>query len=139
MFDVAWQELLLVGVIALLVVGPKELPGLLRSFGQWVNKARGMARDFQRSMDEAAREADLPQVGQIQRDLRQMTQMPRIDFEEQARRSALATQSSPAAARLTGAPAPMPTPAPVPLSGEGTPAQVAPAPLPSNPTPAAPN
>ena len=62
MFDMGWTEILLIGVIALIVVGPKDLPRMLRTFGQFVGKMRGMARDFQRSMDDAAREADLEEL-----------------------------------------------------------------------------
>ena len=59
MLDIGWSELLVIGMVALIVVGPKELPRMLRTAGQWVGRAKSVARDFQRSMDEAAREADL--------------------------------------------------------------------------------
>ena len=62
MLDMGWTEILLIGVIALIVVGPKDLPRMLRTFGQFVGKMRGMARDFQRSMDDAAREADMEEL-----------------------------------------------------------------------------
>jgi len=52
-------ELLIVGALALIVIGPKDLPGMMRSVGKFVGQARGMARQFQRSMDDAAREVDL--------------------------------------------------------------------------------
>ena len=65
MFDIGFMEILVIGAIALIVVGPKELPGLLRTVGQYAGKARGMAREFQRTMDEAAREADLGEVKDI--------------------------------------------------------------------------
>ena len=58
MFEIGFMELVVIGALALIVVGPKELPGLLRTVGQYVGKARSMARDFQRTMDEAAREAE---------------------------------------------------------------------------------
>ena len=69
MLDIGWQELLVVGALALIVVGPKDLPGLLRSCGQWVGKVRGMAREFQRSMNDAAREADVANFKEL-RDLK---------------------------------------------------------------------
>jgi sec-independent protein translocase protein TatB len=59
MFDIGWSELLVVGALALIVVGPKDLPKMLRTFGKYTAQARGMAREFQRSMEDAAREADL--------------------------------------------------------------------------------
>lgn len=62
MLDIGMLELFVIGALALIVVGPKELPGLLRTVGQFVAKARGMAREFQSSMEEAAREADLDGV-----------------------------------------------------------------------------
>lgn len=59
MFDIGWSELMVVGALALIVVGPKDLPKMLRTFGKYTAQARGMAREFQRSMEDAAREADL--------------------------------------------------------------------------------
>ena len=57
MFDIGWGELLVIGLVALIVVGPKDLPGLFRTVGQFMGKARGMAREFQRSMEAAADES----------------------------------------------------------------------------------
>lgn len=54
MFDLGWTELLLIGIVALIVVGPKDLPMLFRKVGQFVGKAKGMAREFSRAMDQAA-------------------------------------------------------------------------------------
>lgn len=54
MFDFSMGELLVVGAVALIVVGPKDLPGLFRNVGQYVGKARGMAREFSRAMNDAA-------------------------------------------------------------------------------------
>ncbi len=62
MLDIGWSELLVVGVLALLVVGPRELPRLMRTVGQWAGKARSLAREFQRNMDDVAREADLKEL-----------------------------------------------------------------------------
>lgn len=54
MFDLGWTELLLIGIVALIVVGPKELPVLFRKAGQFVGKIKGMAREFSRAMNSAA-------------------------------------------------------------------------------------
>ena len=54
MFDLGWTELLLIGIVALIVVGPKDLPMLFRKVGQFVGKAKGMAREFSRAMNQAA-------------------------------------------------------------------------------------
>ena len=62
MFDLGWSELLVVGIVALIVVGPKDLPVLFRNVGRWVGKARGMAREFSRAMNEAADESGIQDV-----------------------------------------------------------------------------
>ncbi|MHB0767973.1 Sec-independent protein translocase protein TatB [Bradyrhizobium sp. 5.13L] len=59
MFDIGWSELVLVGVVALIAIGPKELPGVLRMVGQWMAKARKMAAEFQGQFQEAMREAEM--------------------------------------------------------------------------------
>lgn len=59
MLDVGWQELLVIAVVAIIVVGPRELPQLMRSVGRWMGKARRMAREFQHEMEEMGREAEL--------------------------------------------------------------------------------
>ena len=62
MFDLGWTELLVIGVVALIVVGPKDLPVLFRNVGRFVGKARGMAREFSRAMNEAADEAGVSDI-----------------------------------------------------------------------------
>ncbi len=59
MFDIGWQELFIVAILAIIVVGPKELPRVLRTVMGIVRKARMMARDFQDGLDDVVREADL--------------------------------------------------------------------------------
>src|SRR5471032_1455818 len=59
MFDISWTEFLLIGVVALIVIGPKELPGVLRTLGQYTRKVRSMAADFQNQFQEAMREAEM--------------------------------------------------------------------------------
>ena len=59
MFDIGWSELILIGVVALIAIGPKELPGVLRMVGQWMGKARKMAAEFQGQFQEAMREAEM--------------------------------------------------------------------------------
>ncbi len=58
MFDIAWTELLLIAVVLILVVGPKELPGMLRSFGRAMGSVRRMANEFQSTFNDALREAE---------------------------------------------------------------------------------
>jgi sec-independent protein translocase protein TatB len=59
MFDIGWSELLVIGVVALIAIGPKELPGALRTLGMWMGKIRRMASDFQGQFQEAMREAEM--------------------------------------------------------------------------------
>ena len=59
MFEIGWGELLIIGVVALIAIGPKELPGVLRTLGQWMNKLRRMASEFQSQFHEAMREAEM--------------------------------------------------------------------------------
>ena len=62
MFDIGWQELFLIGLVTILVVGPKEIPRVLRTVMAAVRKVRGLANDFQRGIDELARETELDEI-----------------------------------------------------------------------------
>lgn len=62
MFDLGWSEMAVIVVVALVVIGPKDLPRVAREIGRWSTKARAMAREFQRSLDDMAREADLQDI-----------------------------------------------------------------------------
>ena len=64
MFDLGWSELLVIGIVALIVVGPKDLPVLFRQVGQFVGKAKGMAREFSQAMNDAADESGVREVSQ---------------------------------------------------------------------------
>jgi sec-independent protein translocase protein TatB len=59
MFDIGWSEFVVIAVVALIAIGPKELPGVLRMVGQWIGKARKMAAEFQGQFQEAMREAEM--------------------------------------------------------------------------------
>lgn len=73
MFDISWSEFLLIGIVALVVIGPKELPAVMRTLGQWTRKVRGMAAEFQNQFQEAMREAEMSdlkkQVDDMARDV----------------------------------------------------------------------
>ncbi|SMX34183.1 Sec-independent protein translocase protein TatB [Actibacterium lipolyticum] len=69
MFDLGWTELLVIGIVALIVVGPKDLPGMFRTLGRFTAKAKGMAREFQRAMDDAADEAGVKDVSKNLKDI----------------------------------------------------------------------
>ena len=62
MFDLGWQEFILIAFVAVVVVGPKDLPRVIRTVGQWIRKARSLASEFQGSLEEMAREAELDDV-----------------------------------------------------------------------------
>lgn len=62
MFDIGWSELLVIGAVALIAIGPKELPGVLRAVGQWMTKIRRMASEFQGQFQEAMREAEMAEI-----------------------------------------------------------------------------
>jgi sec-independent protein translocase protein TatB len=62
MFDIAWSELLVIAVVAVVVVGPKDLPKMMRVTGQWMGRARAMADQFRRSFDDMARQAELEEL-----------------------------------------------------------------------------
>ncbi len=61
-FDLGWSEMLVIGAVALIVIGPKELPSALRTAGTWARKARSMTRELQGSVEEMIREAELDEV-----------------------------------------------------------------------------
>ncbi|MEK7245884.1 MAG: Sec-independent protein translocase protein TatB, partial [Pseudomonadota bacterium] len=59
---IGWQELLVIGVVALIVIGPKDMPTAIRAVSRWAAKARVLAREFQQGIDEVVREAELQDV-----------------------------------------------------------------------------
>ena len=77
LFDLGWPELLLIGVVALVVIGPKDLPNALRIAGFWFRKARGLSREFQSSVEQMIREAELDE---IRKDLKKATE---FDIEKE--------------------------------------------------------
>ncbi len=100
MFDIGWSELLLVLVVALVVVGPKDLPRLMRTVGRWVGKARAMADQFRSSFDEMARESELDELRAEIQALRGHN--PLTQVEEEINRSILPPDVAPA--QISGEP-----------------------------------
>jgi sec-independent protein translocase protein TatB len=86
MFDLSWSHILIFLVVALVVVGPKDMPRLLRMVGQWVAKARGMANEFRKSFDDMARQSELDELRQEIENLRH--ERPLSEFENEMNRPA---------------------------------------------------
>ena len=76
-FDIGWPELMLISVVALVVIGPKDLPAALRVAGYWVRKARSLSREFHSSVEQMMREVELHEV---QNELRKATEI-NLDHE----------------------------------------------------------
>lgn len=134
MFDIGWSELLIIGVVALIVVGPKDLPKMFRTLGQFTGKLRGMAREFTRAMDAAADESGMRDVAKTFREtasgktLRDAVGLDEIDREFRDIGRDPATAFKPA-------PKPAATPDSTPASAPAAPAAAAPAPA-AQPAPA---
>ena len=79
MFDIGWSELLVIAVVAIVVVGPKELPKLMRGFGHYAGKLRRAASDFQRQFEEAMRESEVEEVRKAIESVR--TETPSLDLK----------------------------------------------------------
>lgn len=75
MFDIAWTEMLVIAIVMIVVVGPKELPGMLRSIGKTTAKLRSMAGDFRKQFDEALKEAELDDLKKIAEDAKSLNPM----------------------------------------------------------------
>jgi sec-independent protein translocase protein TatB len=105
MFDIGWTELLVIAVVAIVVIGPKDLPRAMRFVGQWTGKMKRMAREFQGQFNEAMREAELDTV---QRDVEAIGKIdPVADVrKEMAKVDASLRDAVSAAPKETEAPAP---------------------------------
>ena len=126
MFDIAWSHLAVIALVALLVIGPKDLPRVLRTLGIWVGKARAIAREFQGSLDQMIREAELDEVK------RQVEAATNVNIERELEKSIdpggemERSLSAPALTAATPGPAPLPVPPdPVPPTGAPHPAEPA--------------
>ena len=87
MLDLSWSHILIVLIVALVVVGPKDLPKLMRIVGRWVGKARAMADQFRKSFDEMARQSELDELRQEIEALR--SQRPLADLQNTLHQSIL--------------------------------------------------
>ena len=118
LLDMGWPELMLIGVVALVVIGPKDLPAALRVAGYWVRKARAMSREFQSSVEQMLREAELDEVRQ---ELKKVTE---IDLDHEVNK--IIEPETEAA--IAGAAQTVPKPAEIPDYLDHTPAPADPVP-----------
>jgi sec-independent protein translocase protein TatB len=126
MFDIGWSELLVIGVVAIVVVGPKELPRLMRTFGHYLGKVRHMAADFQRQFEEAVRDSEIDEVRKAMQDFH--AQASDVDLRGTVDKPLMMpkpAEPAPAAAEVAEAalPAPKPKPKPRAKKAKTTPAK----------------
>ena len=110
MFEIGWTELVLIGIVALIVIGPKDLPDMFRTMGRFTAKLRSMARDFQRAMDQAAKDSG---VNDIAADLKAATSAKAMGLDavkDAATRFEKWDPMKPAAPSAAAAPVTVPTP-----------------------------
>jgi sec-independent protein translocase protein TatB len=122
MFGFAWSEILLIGAVALVVIGPKDLPRVMRTAGQWSRKLRVLAGDFQRHIDDMVRQSELDEA---RREAEKAMNVGEVaaDFEKSvgAHEFDQAVKSDPqaaAAAEIPPVPPPLPAAVPVPPAPE---------------------
>ena len=109
MFDIGWSELLVIGVVAVVVVGPKELPRLMRTFGHYTGKLRAMASDFQRQFEDAVRDSEIDEVRKAMQDFH--AQASDVNLRGTVDKPLMMpTPSEPATAPAAVTPPPEPTP-----------------------------
>lgn len=155
MFGIDSPELLVIAIVALVVIGPKELPGMLRSWGKWMAKARGMAAEFRGHVDEMVRQSELDDVKKQLVDLQSLDPTKEIKSivqegvaeGEKALADAKSTFDNPLAEpesapqiaaeatpeTASGEVAPAPEPAPTPMAAEVAPETAGATPPPAEP------
>ncbi len=99
MFDLSWSHILIVLIVALVVVGPKDLPKMMRTTGRWLGKARAMANQFRKSFDEMARQSELDELRSEIEALR--SQRPLADIEQSMHQSILPPDPAPPMPQLS--------------------------------------
>jgi sec-independent protein translocase protein TatB len=140
MFDFAWSEIILIGAVALIAIGPKDMPGAIRTVSGLVKKARRMAAEFQTHVDEMVREADLGDMKKAFNDIRNLDLSSAIEKHIDPDRTIRDTFADnpleptyPAAAgvsifdKVDDTPMPMSDPLPEPVAGAEPPKPLAPA------------
>jgi sec-independent protein translocase protein TatB len=108
MLELDWGKLVIIGIVALIVIGPKELPAVLRTAGQWMGKVRRMAAEFQSQFQEAMREAEMAELKkQVDQISQTASNLPsHFDPIETARKEIESAMEGPPSAAPEAAPAP---------------------------------
>ncbi|YBV97603.1 Sec-independent protein translocase protein TatB [Phyllobacteriaceae bacterium JZ32] len=127
MLDIGWSEILVIAIVLIVVVGPKDLPRMLRAFGQATSRMRKTANEFRRQFDEALREAELEDVKNVVEDARRLD--PRSDIRkvfDPLRSAGEELRSSLNQAAVAPAATPVPPPPPEPVPSADAPVEAAP-------------
>jgi sec-independent protein translocase protein TatB len=103
-FDLSWSHILILLIVALVVVGPKDLPRLMRTTGRWTAKARAMADQFRKSFDEMARQSELDELREELESLRR--ERPLADIDRALATPVLPPPQIPISGETDGQPAP---------------------------------
>jgi sec-independent protein translocase protein TatB len=132
MFDLSWSHLMVVLVVAVVVIGPKDLPRVLRSVGRWSGQVKRMARDFQNQFNEALREAELEGVQKEVEELSKMDPMADVQSELAKTNTEIMTElnkpvETPAGAAAAAEPPPAKEPLAAPSADPGLAAVAEPA------------
>jgi sec-independent protein translocase protein TatB len=123
MLDLAWSEIALILLVALVVIGPKDLPHAIRGIAEFIRKARRMAGEFQVHVDEMMRETKLDEVKRQIDEVRQGAYDMKRQFEDEIDRDRdIAKSFSDPFAGPAPAPSPAPAPTPAPVTAEAAPA-----------------
>jgi sec-independent protein translocase protein TatB len=111
MFDIGWTELLVIAAVAIIVVGPKDLPRMLRSFGRTMGQVRRMSNDFRRQFDEALREAERESgLDETRKELQSISKSNPLMQAQKDLDKTMRSPPGPAAANTKPAAAPSPAP-----------------------------
>jgi len=134
MFDIGWGELVVIGIVALIAIGPKELPTVLRTLGQYMGKVRRMAAEFQGQFQEALREAEMAELKKQAEDLKNtVSDLTKFDPMANTQKEVERAFEMPELEKVSEQPVEAPSPSPAALP-EPKPQDVT-VPLPEAPVP----
>ena len=112
MFDIGWSELLVIGVVALIVVGPEDLPRMFHTLGRMTAKAKSMAREFTSAMDDAAKESGIKEAADSLGEVRKLTSKKALGLDALDRAASKFEKWDPKLPKATATDRPKADPAP---------------------------